>query len=212
VTAIVATGGSGCRSVSWVGQDDADQTSQHTTGSLALPLRAQAGHRGSLEGVQAKELARPYPTIRMDTPAGDAARLLAQRRLPALIVVDGNEHPLAILPASQVLRLMIPHYVQEDPALARVLDEAFADRICEALEGRQAADLLPRERVPLPVVAPDDTVLEIAAIMAANRCPLVAVVEERSKTAPLMGAISVAELLDRLLPGEPATESVATGS
>ena len=161
--------------------------------------------------MQARELAKPYPTIRMDTPAADAARLLAERRLPALIVVDANEHPLAILPGSQVLRLLIPLYVQEDPALARVLDEAFADRIWEALDGKKAADLLPRQRVPLPVVAPDDTVLEIAAIMAANRCPLVAVVEERSKTAPLIGAVSAAELIDRLLPGPAADDPDTNG-
>ena len=167
---------------------------------------------GSLGDVQAKDLAKPYPTIRMDTSAADAARLLAERRLPALIVVDANEHPLAILPGSQVLRLLIPPYVQDDPALARVLDEAFADRIWEALDKKVVADLLPRQRVPLPVVAPDDTVLEIAAIMAANRCPLVAVVEERSKTAPLIGAVSAAELIDRLLPGGPAAQPVTTGS
>ncbi len=182
----MATGGSGSRSVNGVGQDDADQTSRHTTCSVtvARPWQDLAGTGASLEDVQARELAKPYPTIRMDTPAADAARLLAERRLPALIVVDANEHPLAILPGSQVLRLLIPLYVQEDPALARVLDEAFADRIWEALDKKVVADLLPRQRVPLPVVAPDDTVLEIAAIMAANRCPLVAVVEERSKTAP----------------------------
>ena len=161
--------------------------------------------------MQARELAKPYPTIRLETPAADAARLLAEGRLPALIVVDANEHPLAILPGSQVLRLLIPLYVQEDPALARVLDEAFADRIWEALDGKKTADLLPRQRVPLPVVAPDDTVLEIAAIMAANRCPLVAVVEERSKTAPLIGAISAAELIERLLPGPAAGDSDTNG-
>ena len=98
-----------------------------------------------------------------------------------MIIVNANGHPLAILPGSQVLRLLIPLYVQEDPALARVLDEAFADRIWEALDKKVVADLLPRQRVPLPVVAPDDAVLEIAAIMAANRCPLVAVVEDAAR-------------------------------
>ena len=162
--------------------------------------------------MQAKELAKPYPTIRMDTAAADAARLLAERRLPALIVVDGNEHPLAILPASQVLRMMIPRYVQEDAALRGSWTRPSPTGSWRPWTARTVADLLPRERVPLPVVAPDDTVLEIAAIMAANRCPLVAVVEERSKTAPLTGAISAAELIDRLLPETPTTGSVATGS
>ncbi len=95
---------------------------------------------------------------------------------------------------------MIPGYVQDDPALARVLDEAYADHISDVLSQRTVADMLPRDRVTLPVVAPDDTALEIAAIMAANRSPIVAVVEERSKTAPMLGAITVSMLLGRLLP------------
>jgi CBS domain-containing protein len=136
----------------------------------------------------------------MDTSALDAARLIVDLARPGLIVVDANEHPIAILPNSQVLRVMIPGYVQDDPTLARVLDEAYADQISDVLSQRTVADMLPRDRVTLPVVAPDDTALEIAAIMAANRSPIVAVVEERSKTAPMLGAITVSILLGRLLP------------
>lgn len=150
--------------------------------------------------MQAHQLASPYPTVRMDTPATEAVRMLTEHDRPGLIVVDRNEHPLAILPGSQVMRMLIPRYVQDDPTLARVLDEDFADKIYEALADKTVQDLVPRDTVPLPVVAPDDTVLEIAAIMAANRSPLVAVVEERSKTAPLIGAISASQLIERLLP------------
>jgi CBS domain-containing protein len=150
--------------------------------------------------VQAHQLASPYPTVRMDTPAAKAVRVLTEHDRPGLIVVDDNDHPLAILPGSQVLRMLIPTYVQDDPTLARVLDEDFADKIYEALADKTVRDLMPKDKIPLPVVAPDDTVLEIAAIMAANRSPLVAVVEERSKTAPLIGAISASQLLGRVLP------------
>ena len=150
--------------------------------------------------MQAHELATPYPTVTMDTGAMDAVRVLTEHSRPGLIVVDGNDHPIAILPGSQVLRMLIPRYVQDDPALARVLDEDFADRMCDALADRTVRDLMPKDKVSLPVVAPDDTVLEIAAIMAANRSPLVAVVEARSKTAPLLGAVSAQQLLGRILP------------
>jgi CBS domain-containing protein len=150
--------------------------------------------------VQAHELASPYPTVRMNTPAAEAVRVLTEHDRPGLIVVDDNDHPLAILPGSQVLRMLIPRYVQDDPTLARVVDEDFADKIYDALADKTVHDLMPRDKVPLPVVAPDDTVLEIAAIMAADRSPLVAVVEARSKTAPLIGAISAGQLIGRLLP------------
>ena len=80
------------------------------------------------------------------------------------------------------------------------MDEAHADQMCENLRGKKVKDLMPQQPPTLPVVNPDDTVLEIAAIMAANRSPLVAVVEERSSTAALSGAISAADLLGRILP------------
>jgi CBS domain-containing protein len=150
--------------------------------------------------VQAHQLAKPYPTVTMDAPALDAARLLTEHGRPGLIVVDENQHPVAILPGSQVLRMLVPRYVQDDPALARVMDEAHADQMCENLRGKKVKDLMAQQPPTLPVVNPDDTVLEIAAIMAANRSPLVAVVEERSSTAALSGAISAADLLGRILP------------
>lgn len=137
----------------------------------------------------------------MDTSAREAAQLLAERHLPGLIVVDENDHPVAILPGSQVLRLLVPSYVQDDPTLARVLEEKYADKISEVLAGRTVADMLPADRKTLPIVAPDDTVLEIAALMAANRSPLVAVVERRNRKAPMIGAVTAADLLERLLAG-----------
>ena len=151
----------------------------------------------------AQDLATPYPTVRMDTSAREAAQLLAERHLPGLIVVDKDDHPVAILPGSQVLRLLIPTYVQDDPTLARVLEEKYADKICDVLDGKTVADMLPSDsdRKRLPVVAPDDTVLEIAALMAAHRSPVVAVVEARDRKAPLIGAITTADLLERLLSG-----------
>jgi CBS domain-containing protein len=58
------------------------------------------------------------------------------------------------------------------------------------------AELLPRECRELPVVDPDATVLEVAAVMARSRSPLVAVAE---RNRPLIGAITLDSMLDRLL-------------
>ncbi len=149
--------------------------------------------------MHAQELATPYPTVRQDTDALEALRTLTEHERPALILVDEDDHPVAILPGSQVLRMAIPRYVQDDPTLARVVDESFADTMADQLSGKTIAELLPKEKVPLPTVEPDDTVLEIAAVMAANRCPLVAVVEKGKKGA-FLGAVSVSQLLGRVLP------------
>jgi CBS domain-containing protein len=153
--------------------------------------------------VQARDLAVPYPTVTMDTDALAAARLLTEHNRPGLIVVDEQDHPIAVLPGSQVLRVMIPTYVQDDPALARVLDEAFADSMCASLSEHTVKELVPKDRPVLPVANDDDTVLEIAAMMAAHRSPLVAVLNGKGSGASLLGAISIYDLLGAILPSAP---------
>ena len=83
--------------------------------------------------MRARDLAVPLPTITVDTPVLDAARLLAGHNLPGLIVVDGSGRPTTVLPGTQVLRLVIPGYCLEDPALARMIDEPSADVFLRAV-------------------------------------------------------------------------------
>jgi predicted transcriptional regulator len=126
----------------------------------------------------------------------EAAQLLAGQNLPGLIVVDEAGRPVTVLPGTQVLRMAIPSYCQDDPALARVIDEAAADVFLRGVGDRTVADLLPREHRELPVVDPDATVLEIAAVMARSRSPLVAVAKKKQ---PMVGAITLDAMLDRML-------------
>jgi CBS domain-containing protein len=146
--------------------------------------------------MRARDLASPFPTVALDTPALEAARMLAGQNLPGLIVIDQAGRPTTVLPGTQVLRMAIPAYCQDDPTLARVIDEAAADVFLQGIGERTVAEVLPRERRDLPVVDPDATVLEIAAVMAKTRSPLVAVAD---KNQPLLGAITLDALLDRML-------------
>ena len=77
--------------------------------------------------MRARDLAQPFPSVRTDTAALEAAKLLARHNLPGLIVLDERDRPSSILPGTQVLRLAVPTYCQEDPTLARVVDESHAD-------------------------------------------------------------------------------------
>jgi CBS domain-containing protein len=146
--------------------------------------------------MRARELASEYPTVTLDTDALEAARLLADRDLPGLIVLDERGLPDTILPGTQVLRFAIPRYVQDDPKLAAVVDEVSADAFCQTLAGTPVRELLPKKAHELPVVDGSDTVLEIAALMARTRTPVVAVVEDGR----LLGAVTLDALLDRMLP------------
>ena len=136
------------------------------------------------------------PLVGLDTNALEAARLLADRRLPGLVVADDQGRPYAILPASQVVRFLVPSYIIDDPALARVVSESVADQAADKLGSRTVRDLLPRDRPELAVVNHDDTVIEVAAIMARLRSPLVVVTAGKQ----MVGVIFAARLLEFALP------------
>ncbi|MEV4800402.1 CBS domain-containing protein [Nonomuraea sp. NPDC049421] len=142
--------------------------------------------------MRARVLAADFPTVTLDTSVAEAARLLAEQDLPGLIVVDDQGLPLSVLSGTQVLWLAVPGYCRDDPALARVVDEPHADHFLRSLAGRTVREALPRESRELPVTDPDATVLELAALMARTRSPLVAVVEGGR----LIGAVTLQALMD----------------
>ena len=53
-------------------------------------------------------MAEDMPLVDLDTSALEAARLLAEQRLPALVVTEADGSPHSILPASQVVRFLVP--------------------------------------------------------------------------------------------------------
>jgi len=146
--------------------------------------------------VHARDLVVAFPAVGLDSDALEAAQLMAERKLPGIVVCHDDGSPHTILPGSQVLRFVIPRYVQDDEALARVIDEQTADQMFAGLAGKKVRDLLPRHEYELPVVKGEDTVMEVAALMARAHSPLVAVVEEGR----LLGCVTVAQLLERYLP------------
>src|SRR3954471_23774092 len=145
--------------------------------------------------MHAGEMAEEFPVVDLDSDALDAARLLAEHRLPGIVVTDRSGCPQSILPASQVVQFLVPSYVRDDPSLAAVLNESMADRVAGKLEGKTVRSLLPDEPAELPRVNADDTIIEVAAIMARLRCPLVAVMEDKR----LLGVISASRLLELAL-------------
>ncbi len=143
-------------------------------------------------------MAEEYPVLTMESDALEAARLLAEHRLPGIVVTD-SDRPRSILPASQVVRFLVPSYVQDDPSLARVLDEPMADQVAKSLGGKSVGDLVRHGTTPeLAVVDADDTIIEVAAIMARLRCPLAAVMRDDH----LIGVITASRLLQAALAAE----------
>lgn len=145
--------------------------------------------------MQARDIAVNVPTITMRDSVAKAVRVLTLGRLPGLVVVDGESRPSITLPGSQVLSLAVPRSYQADAALARTIDEEYADKFWQELGHLAVGDCLPPKPPRLAVVQADANLLEVAACMARMRCPLVAVVDGAGT---LLGAITLDLLLASL--------------
>lgn len=147
--------------------------------------------------MDAADLAEPVSPLRTDDAAVAALRVLAVSGLPGVVVQAG--HAYVVIPASQVLRVALPRYVLDDPALGRVWDESTADQLASELVGRSVADLvaaLDRHQLGTShVVDRDATVVQLAAVMAAAHLPLVAVVDHGA----LLGVVTANRLIRYLL-------------
>jgi CBS domain-containing protein len=141
--------------------------------------------------MHAEDIAEDFPVIAIDSSALDAAGMLAEHRLPGIVVTDSAGQPHAVLPASQVVRFIVPTYVQDDPSLAGVLDESVANHAAEKLAGKTVRDVLPEHLLDVPAANADDTIIEVAALMARLRSPLIAV----RKDGKLHGVITASRLL-----------------
>jgi predicted transcriptional regulator len=140
-------------------------------------------------------MAEDFPVISIESDAWDAVTQLAEQRLPGLVVTDSAGRPVSVLPTSQVVRILVPSYVQDDPSLAGVLSESMADRVADKLRGKTVAALVPDDAPELAMVNHDDTIVEVAATMARLRCPLAAVMQDGN----MVGVITASRLLELAL-------------
>ncbi|MEU3091367.1 CBS domain-containing protein [Streptomyces massasporeus] len=145
------------------------------------------------------DLAEPYPFVTTDDDAMDAARMLAEQSLPALLVLGADGQPHAIVPGSQLIRQLLPAYVAEDPALACVVGERHDGELAERLAGLTVAEWAPRRLYPPPVVGPDARPMEVAALMARTHSPLVAVIERDGDQVMLLGTVTAARLMQHFI-------------
>jgi CBS domain-containing protein len=145
--------------------------------------------------MRARDLAVPYPLLPADTPAAEAARLLAEEEVDAVFVERQGQLQGVVSDIGLLVRLL-PGYVIEDPTLAQVMEEGATDLLWRRLEGHRVEELLPRAgSAEVPQVDGDATLMEVAAVMAGARAPMVAVRDGGR----LIGGITSSALLTRLL-------------
>jgi CBS domain-containing protein len=141
--------------------------------------------------VRAEDLEEKFPIVPIDSDAVEAARKIAEHHLPGLLVTDTSGKPCAVLQAFAILRFILPRYVQDDLALAGVLGDPTPDQAMQNLAGKTVGDLLPDYLRDMPSLDTRATITKVAAEMAQQRTPLIAV----TKDGKLHGVITASHLL-----------------
>ena len=145
--------------------------------------------------MKARNLASPQSALRAEAPATEVAAVLARHDIRAVLVVDDDGEFVGVLSDSELLRALLPSFVGESQALARVLEEAASNLLFRRIENLTVRDLMPDERDVVPIVHGDDTLVEVADVMVRSRASLVGVVDEGR----LIGGISIDDLISHLL-------------
>jgi CBS domain-containing protein len=148
--------------------------------------------------MRARDLAIPYPSVAPDTPAEEAARLLAEEPVEGVFVQDDQGELQGLVADTTLLAFLLPRYLAEDRALVGVLGEDVADALWQRLRGRTVRDLLPASTAGLPEVDGNDTLVKVAATLVRSGASLVAV---RDRDGRLLGGITTSQLIGRLLGG-----------
>lgn len=145
--------------------------------------------------MRAEELSEQVPMVHRSTTGAEAARMIAEFRLNGIVVADGAGEPIAVVPGSQLLSLVLPQYVRDDPRLVHAFDEATADELCAKLNTMTIGDLIDAKRLKatqLPSVLPEDTLLEIASVMDRGHYPMIVI---RDRTGRYRGVLTMSRVL-----------------
>jgi CBS domain-containing protein len=145
--------------------------------------------------VKARNLASPQERLRHDASAVEAAAVLARHDLRAILVVGDAGEFVGILSDSELLRALLPPFIGESQALARVLEEGASEVLFRRIASLTVRDLMPDERDVAPIVDGDDTLVEVADVMVRSRASLVGVMDQGR----LVGGISIDDLISHLL-------------
>jgi CBS domain-containing protein len=146
--------------------------------------------------MRARELARPFPILPLDAPASEVGRLLAAEAVGVVFLHDPSGGLAGAVTDTRLLWFLLPGYLQQDPALAGVLEEAAAERLRDRLSGRTAGELLATAYRDVPELDGDANLVEVAALLVRTRAPVAAV---RERDGRLLGGITTSALLARLL-------------
>jgi CBS-domain-containing membrane protein len=146
------------------------------------------------EKVKARDLMSPVASVHPGDPSSELVRHFQDASVRAVAVVDEDDQVAGVVTEEDLLAALIPSYVLADASLARVLEEEAGGTLRQRLEGKEVRHVVDVTRRGRPVVAPDDTLIEVASALASSGAPAVLVVDQGR----VLGVIPLNRLLAEL--------------
>lgn len=145
--------------------------------------------------VQAKDLMRRAAVFHPDDPAEDLVLAFETAGLRAVAVASLDGRLIRMVTDLDLLHALLPPYVQEDPVLARVLEDNAAWALRRRLKGQRVRHVANVRPGSGQAVRPEDTLVEVTSAMVQVGDPAIPVVAGDV----VVGVIAVDELLPALL-------------
>lgn len=126
-----------------------------------------------------KEFLMENPTAYERENAWDAARRVAWSKRPALVVLNDDDYPVAVLSTSRIVSMIVPRYIRDDHNLAHVLRGSASEEIMRTFGDKTVGDVVAEQERhrEVPILNVDDTTIEAAVLMASLISPIIALVE-----------------------------------
>ena len=167
-------------------------------GSRPIPWHASrrgptAPHPERRDRVKARDLMSRAAVMHPDDPAEDLILAFDGLGPVAVAVANPDGHLLGLVTRLDLLRVLLPPYVREDPALARVLDDEDGTwALRRRLQGRRVRHVA---NVRGPAVAPEDTLIKVTSTLVESERSAIPVVADGI----VVGVIVADDVLPALL-------------
>lgn len=145
--------------------------------------------------MRARDVMAPATVVAPGGPTSELIEAFSDPDVRAVAVVTEVGELVGIITERRMLEALLPAYVKDDEALARVLEEEVGAGLSARLTGKRCIDLVDETIRDHGTVAPDDTLIEVAVAMVRWSDPAVLVVEGKT----VLGVITVDVLLPALL-------------
>ncbi len=132
--------------------------------------------------------------VSSDAPLRTILEGLLARDQDAAMVVDKEGNLLGLVGIHDILRRIVPRYLDLDSNLAEVMHENYFYEVFSRLTKVTATDLM-RKEADVDTVSPDDAVIKAAALFVEHRRKIIPVVQGNR----LLGVVTRRSILRRAL-------------